>query len=826
MEKERKRLDKIFLSGCQRMQEEVSALLGKTLEISEPETSVLSKEDFFSDLSGKVVFAKVRVEGEVESYGGLLVSVQAAIRIGGTLIMLPDAELESTANTQDYSEELEDSYGEIANIICGSLSSTFEEQFPDNVRLVREEQEVVVPAKVNVESEVPCSDGQYFLATSSLAIGDVQLGNLHLLLPAGPFGLDVQEEKESVQEATSEEVATASGDTGTATENVDETSGGEAISQESQGISSVDESNVPKGLNQNKLDKVFKQGYKRIQDDVSALLGKVLAIGESNFRIVSKEDCFFDLPGKMVFANVDIQGNLEGQGNLLVSLEAAIVIGGTLIMLPDAELENCLSEQEYSDELEDSYGEIANIICGSLTSTFEEHLPDGVVRLVRTEQELVLPLKIDMDSDKPCPNVEYYEVSAPISMDDKSLGNLYFLLPADLFGLVSAKNQVDVAQSAADVGVAGAVVGTGPDESVSEILSGEKPVSDAEFEEAEKRKKKIDQIVAETFKQIESDVGGLLGGKLQLLNHQVTFCDKEVFISGNENEQILAHVEVRGEDEGKAFLVIDKKDAIFMGGTLVMLPETELEQVIADNDFSEDLEDAYGEVANIIAGCYTAVFEEQFNKNIGFTKTMLEAFFPGKVDLESDDTIPLQDYYLSTSDISFDDKEMGKLQLLVPVNVFRLESLLRPRISDIQAVEAAGSDSVQAMRQVPSTSYTPDVLVISDDNDANVIILSELQALGYRPEILHFKDSVYDYLNSEIHCIFLVMSQVSEQGFGVAIKVNSAAPEVPLVLAGPAWTRTLVLKAVKYGADDILITPPTSEDVREKVEAHLAQIAA
>ena len=45
-------------------------------------------------------------------------------------------------------------------------------------------------------------------------------------------------------------------------------------------------------------------------------------------------------------------------------------------------------------------------------------------------------------------------------------------------------------------------------------------------------------------------------------------------------------------------------------------------------------------------------------------------------------------------------------------------------------------------------------------------------------------------------------------------------------LVNPAWTRTLVLKAVKYGACDILITPSAPADVREKIELNLVKRAA
>ena len=41
-----------------------------------------------------------------------------------------------------------------------------------------------------------------------------------------------------------------------------------------------------------------------------------------------------------------------------------------------------------------------------------------------------------------------------------------------------------------------------------------------------------------------------------------------------------------------------------------MLPPDELDNVVNEGDFSDDSEDAYGEIANIISGVYTKVFEE------------------------------------------------------------------------------------------------------------------------------------------------------------------------------------------------------------------------
>ena len=171
-----------------------------------------------------------------------------------------------------------------------------------------------------------------------------------------------------------------------------------------------------------------------MQDEVSALIGKPFKLGEAQFHQVSKEALFADFGGKQVLAHLRLDGDIQGNGCVVVGVKDAIHIGGTLIMLPESELENVIAEQQYSEELQDSYGEVANIICGAATVTFEEQYPKSV-RLIRTEQELVIPVKVEIESDKPIADVPYYVMSVPMALDGHALGNLHLVLPAVPFGL-------------------------------------------------------------------------------------------------------------------------------------------------------------------------------------------------------------------------------------------------------------------------------------------------------------------------------------------------------------------------------------------------------
>lgn len=611
-----------------------------------------------------------------------------------------------------------------------------------------------------------------------------------------------------------------------------------------------------------RLDKIMAVCRERMQEEVSVLLGKAMTFAEPRTRILSKEDFFSELTGKSVLAHVQLEGELEGDGCLIVPIRDAIRIGGTLIMLPDSELETVMSEEEYSEELKDSYGEIANIICGSLTSTFEEQFPKSF-RLVRMEQEVLLPAKVEAESDEPIPEGTYYQMSSAMTLEGAEMGTLQLLLPAAGFGLVpepvsgekepagdkeavapgsdevAASNGESPGQDMADTGGR-----DGSDQ--AQAVERTETVKKNRPKDIKKQKERIDRLLESCLLKSGEDVGGLLGGTLEIKPTDNVVCTKGELLDQEGEKQVLARMNIRGDGEGEAYLLISLRDAVFLGGTMIMLPDSELEEVVRNEEFGEDAEDAYGEIANIIAGAYTVIFEEQYKKKYGFVKTGLESIVPVKIDPDSDDVLPNDIYYLNAGKMSFNGQELGRVRMVFPAELFELESLARPEPAE-ESVEVpvagqpsesgqqAGRQAVVGQEQASSSAGkistttkdgAADILVFTDDDGEAESIAGLLVELGYTSRILHYRDPMQSALSEVVNLVFLVMREVNEQGFGMAIKLNGAGLQVPLVVCGPAWTRTTVLKAVKYGASDILITPAGRDDIEEKLEANLVKKAA
>jgi chemotaxis protein CheY-P-specific phosphatase CheC len=594
-----------------------------------------------------------------------------------------------------------------------------------------------------------------------------------------------------------------------------------------------------------KIDKILELVQERVGDEVGGLMGATLIMSDLSTRLISKED-FFDEPlGKLVFSEMELSGEIEGEGCILVSIKDAVRLGGTLIMLPDNELEESVSSEDYSEEIDDSYGEIANIIAGAYTKTFEEMYPKNF-RFVRKKQEIIIPLKVDVESDKPIPNQNYYQVTAAMKLNDAKMGNLVLLIPAKPLGL-DDETPVAVEGSASDGDPrsGSGEAATAPEGSIeNDQASGDTASSSAgdvasagKPFDIQKQKKRVDACLKECNERMADEVGALLGSEVKLSEHTTRIVNKEdFFFDEASGKQILAHMDVVGDVEGKSFLYVGLKDAIFIGGTLIMLPPTELELTVAEEDFNDDCDDAYGEIANIISGVYTKVFEEQYPQKIRFIKNSLEQVVPMKVDAESDEPMPNVLYYMATSKMIIGDKSLGNLQMLVPATLFQLDQLGQNEAADdapdgksknsVTGKAATGTASERVrVKEAGDAAQNPEYLLVSNDGGECSKITSVLSDRGVAFKVLDYKENISDCLPGDVKAVFLVMADVDEMGLGVAIKI-SAASSLPLIAVGPAWTRTKVIKAVKYGVDDILLTPASDDDIVEKIDSVSAKIAA
>ncbi len=612
---------------------------------------------------------------------------------------------------------------------------------------------------------------------------------------------------------------------------------------------------------QQKLNKILETIGERVQEEVGSLLGVNFRVSTPSSMMITKEDYFAEQSGKKIVAKMDITGEIEGTGSIILGIKDGIRLGGTLIMLPLAELEEVIKSENYTEETEDSYGEIANIIAGSYTKVFEEMYPRNC-RFVRKEQVVIAPLKVDVESDEPLPDQWYYWVKAVMALDESQMGNLDVLIPAEPFGL-EIPVPVDESAGAEEIG-------EDRKQNAAEVAFGDDPAEKAESPESQevqaavevkkesphpatavtssadlkKKKKLVDKLLAQCKDSVSKEVSALLGIEVKLGTADNRSITKEEFFHDEAmGKQVLAHMDVVSEEESESFLFVSIKDAVRIGSVLIMLPPSEIEEAVNEEDFTPDIEDAYGEIANIISGVYTAVFQDQFSESIRFVKKALEIVAPMKVDTDSDEVIPRQQYYMSSSSLVIAGREYGKLSMLFPADLLELEEISTILASENAASEettkskGADGDSGNAesapnserSRALSNSSKemadSIEVLIIQNNPAEAEKIQVELKHIGVVSKCISFNDNIHSHITSELRLILIVMQEVNEQAYGITIKVNSMS-SAPIVAAGCKWTKSKVIKAVKYGVHDILLVPAAGEDIREKIESNIIRLAA
>jgi len=297
-------------------------------------------------------------------------------------------------------------------------------------------------------------------------------------------------------------------------------------------------------------------------------------------------------------------------------------------------------------------------------------------------------------------------------------------------------------------------------------------------------------------------------------------------------------MEVSGDASGESYIVVDLKGAITLGSTLILLPPDQIAKRLRKAVLEGEEEDAFGEIANILAGVYTQTFLDLYPQKLHFKKTNLETILPTKVDIFSVDPFPPKDYYLSSCSMSLDGQNLGQLEALFPLELLGIDQTQeqKDRVeepskeknsakSPPKEREKSSAAEVDSAASVAESGEHAVIAIMTEDINQAEIFSEILAGQGYECRCLTFQDNFKETLQGQnIRGVFLVMNEVGEQGFAATIKARSALkPDQPLVVAGPQWTRTTVLKAVKYGACDILVTPAEPEEILQKVKINMAK---
>ena len=623
------------------------------------------------------------------------------------------------------------------------------------------------------------------------------------------------------------------------------------------------------------IDVICKSGMENLAGEVGTLLGQELICSDIQLNLTSKENLFSNLDRqKTTLTRMTVDGDREGDCYLLNSISSAAFLGGTLIMLPDDVIEEGMQSEKLDGEMEDAFGEVANIIAGVFTQAFVDKYSKKLRFIKKTVEELI-PTKIDSASDEPFPPGNYFVANCQMKIGDKDLGSLEFVVPAVIFELEEEIAEETIEQppeetTAEQEPALEQEAVTETEESPTETEPSPPTEKKLPFVDA---KKLTDVVFNATIGQVGEEIGALLGQSLTCDDIQLMMTSKADFFSNHCVEKsVLTHMKVTGDREGLGFMTIQIPDAIVLGGTLIMLPEDQIQEQKQNGQFDGDVEDAYGEIANILSGSLTQVFLDRYPKQLRFIKTEAETIVPTKIDPDSEQPFAEENYYLASFAIHLEGHELHRILLIFPAAIFDLDnqpmadapqgqpvtsseqkttstaasstaetnqpapgewggppdttetvSQATPGSSSESAIEGGTTQATGAAQTIPEPTGPPIILLITDQKDDAEPFVDILSSAQYECQVLSFQEEVKTlFQQHKILGIFLIMAEVGEKGFAAAIKLQAAGrPLPPIIFAGSEWTRSAVLRAIKYGAKDILVMPASSDEIQDKINLHI-----
>lgn len=349
----------------------------------------------------------------------------------------------------------------------------------------------------------------------------------------------------------------------------------------------------------------------------------------------------------------------------------------------------------------------------------------------------------------------------------------------------------------------------------------------------------IDKALRKAQNQLEEEVSGLLGEEFLCQDFSGHFSSGTETLAQVSRNSVLVRLEVTGEREGDVFLIVGLTDAILLGGTLILLPDDEMNRRRKDQIFDEEIADAFGEIANIISGAYTNTFNSVFSNQFHFKK-MEATVFP------TEGWVPPSSFaegagYLSTGTMSLEGKSLGPLLVQFPLDLLGFAPLTeeKPAMPERKTTdesdspapapqkprqESGPSSPAHRQQQEEEEQLSPLLLIAAEDEKEGQTLSTALNDHGCRTLVLSLQDNIRGSVGKhQIQGVFLILKEVGDRGMAAAIKLRSALSQTaPMVMGAPRWTRKDVLKAVKYGACDILVTPAADEDVLQKMRQHMS----
>ena len=337
------------------------------------------------------------------------------------------------------------------------------------------------------------------------------------------------------------------------------------------------------------------------------------------------------------------------------------------------------------------------------------------------------------------------------------------------------------------------------------------------------------------LKQAGEESGMLLGQELSIALSDSLSTSKNSYFGGLDDGCFVMGVDSSEAYGGQFYLVFSLRDAIVMSSILLGIPPARIQEKKRLSIIENDDIDAFSEIANMVNGALNTVFQGSLPNKVRLKLLSPKKYIPEIDQLSPEEPLPDGDYLMFRSKLEMPGQEMNYLDVLIPV---ALGNLFDPHPEAVETgagvaleaetdggdddkSEAAGEEEAGAAPAV--ASGVESIIVLEDDEEQRRQMIELVLFTGYQvAEGTLNADLKELFAGRNVKLVIIGSQNADDRELAVCIKVNAIRQDFPppIIMSAECWTRTAVLKALKYGARDIIIKPFNDDDVTSKVRRY------
>lgn len=348
----------------------------------------------------------------------------------------------------------------------------------------------------------------------------------------------------------------------------------------------------------------------------------------------------------------------------------------------------------------------------------------------------------------------------------------------------------------------------------------------------------LHQMLESALKQAGEESGMLLGQELTITLADSLTTSKTSYFGSLDDGCFALGVESREAYTGQFFLLFNLRDAIVLSSILLGIPPARIQEKKRLSIMENDDIDAFGEIANMINGSFNTVFQSTLANKVHLKLLSPKKYVPEIDELSENEPITEGDYLMFRAKLEMQGQELNHLDILIPpelANQFdppseepanqpadaesgaESNSLPSSELDSDEAAVLAGDGQIDSL---PVDAGIASIIVLDDDENERQQLIDLLNFTGFEcvEGTLH-ADIKELYSGRSVKLVVIGSLDADDRELAVCIKVNAIRQDSlpPVLMCAHRWTRTAVLKALKYGAREIVIKPYIADEVTAKI---------